>query len=155
MGFSFDQPNASRHGSRNQSQPMSEINVTPLVDVMLVLLIIFMVTAPLVSAGVDVDLPQNKAKQLVSDEKPIEISIDAAGQIYVGEMPVARDDFPATLSQLAQSNGDPAKARIFVRADQGLDYGLVMGVVSEVAAAGFVKVAFLSDPRTRGSEVKP
>lgn len=129
-------------------QPMSEINVTPLVDVMLVLLIIFMVTVPLVAKGVDVDLPQNTANQVVSDEKPIEISVDGTGQIFIGELPVARDNLGATLEQLAQSSGDPSKARIFVRADQSLDYGIVMGVVSQVAAAGFVKVAFLSDPRT-------
>lgn len=147
MGMSSD---SGRH--MKSPQPMSEINVTPLVDVMLVLLIIFMVTAPLVSAGVQVDLPQNKAKQVVSDQKPIEISIDGTGQIFVGEIPVARPNFSATLDQLAQGAGDPANARIFVRADRSLEYGLVMGVVSDVASAGFVKVAFLSDPRSVSAE---
>lgn len=133
-------------------QPMSEINVTPLVDVMLVLLIIFMVTAPLVSAGVQVDLPQHKAKQVVSDQKPIEISIDGTGQIFIGELPIARANFSATLQQLAQGAGDPANARVFVRADRALEYGAVMGIVSEVADAGFVKVAFLTDPRNPAPE---
>ena len=133
-------------------QPLSEINVTPLVDVMLVLLIIFMITAPLVAAGVDVDLPQNKARNLVSDQKPVEISVDGAGQIYIGENAVAAADLPASMAQLARQSGDPAQVRIFVRADRSLDYGLVMGVVTEVAAAGFVKVAFLSDPRQRQAD---
>lgn len=128
-------------------QPMSEINVTPLVDVMLVLLIIFMITAPLASAGVHVDLPQNKARQLTADQKPIEVSIDGAGQIYLGDIPVVRQNFGPSMAQLAASASDPENARIFVRADRTLDYGFVMGVVSEVSAAGFTKVAFLSDSR--------
>ncbi|WP_298164250.1 biopolymer transporter ExbD [Novosphingobium sp.] len=138
------------NGGGLRPQPMSEINVTPLVDVMLVLLIIFMVTAPLVAAGVDVDLPQEKAKQLVSDQKPVEISVDGTGQIFLGGIAVARSDFPATLQQLAQATGDPATTRIFVRADQALDYGFVMGIIADVSGAGFVKVAFLTDPRAPG-----
>lgn len=128
-------------------QPMSEINVTPLVDVMLVLLIIFMVTAPLIAAGVDVDLPQEKAREVVSDQKPVEISIDASGQIFVGDMALPRQDFAASMQQLAASSEDPEHTRIFVRADRKLDYGFVMGVIAEVADAGFTKVAFLTDPR--------
>lgn len=130
--------------------PLSEINVTPLVDVMLVLLIIFMVTAPLVSAGVNVDLPRNRAKQLVSDQKPVEISIDAAGKVYVSDALVPREQFGTTIQQLATASGDPASTRIFIRADKALGYGYVMGIVTEVSAAGFVKVAFLSDPRPEG-----
>ena len=133
-------------GGGVRPQPMSEINVTPLVDVMLVLLIIFMVTAPLVAAGVDVDLPQEKAKQLVSDQEPVEISVDGTGQIFIGGISVARGDFPAILQQLAQASGDPTKTRIFVRADRALDYGFVMGIVAEISGAGFVKVAFLTEP---------
>lgn len=147
-------PSGSLGGGR--PQPMSEINVTPLVDVMLVLLIIFMVTAPLVAAGVDVDLPRNKAKQLVSDQKPIEVSIDGSGQIYLGGIPIARENFAPSMQQLATATSDPAHARIFVRADQALDYGFVMGIVSEVSAAGFVKVAFLSEPRpVNGEKANP
>lgn len=140
-------PGQGRPGGLVSAPPMSEINVTPLVDVMLVLLIIFMVTVPLATAGVAVDLPQHKTKQIVSDQKPIEISVDGAGQIFVGEISVARENFAATLGQLALSAGDPSAARIFIRADQSLDYGFVMAITSEVAAAGFVKVAFLTDPR--------
>lgn len=143
----------NRHTSGSASRfsgQMSDINVTPLVDVMLVLLIIFMVTAPLVSAGVNVDLPQEKAKQLVSDQKPVEISIDGTGQIFLGEIPLSRGDFSASMQQLASASGDPSTVRIFVRADRGLDYGFVMSVISDVSSAGFVKVAFLTDPRAPG-----
>lgn len=143
-------PGTSGGFGAGKTQPISDINVTPLVDVMLVLLIIFMITAPLVAAGVDVDLPQNKAKQLVSDQKPVEVSIDGTGQIYLGDIPVARENFAPSMQQLASASGDPATIRIFVRADQALDYGFVMGIVSEIGAAGFVKVAFLSDPRPAG-----
>lgn len=135
-----------RGGGGFRALPISDINVTPFVDVMLVLLIIFMVTMPIASAGVDVDLPQNKSKQLASDLPPTEVTINATGQIFVGEVPVARADFGATLSQLAQSVADPTEARIFVRADKSLEYGFVMSIVSDISGAGFVKVAFLSDP---------
>lgn len=140
-----------RNGHHSRPQPMSEINVTPLVDVMLVLLIIFMVTAPLIAAGVDVDLPQEKAREVVSDQKPVEISIDASGQIFLGDLALPRQDFAASMQQLATASGDPEQTRIFVRADRKLDYGFVMSVITEVADAGFTKVAFLTDPRGPGA----
>ena len=142
--MAFHLQNSGRGISR--PTPISDINVTPFVDVMLVLLIIFMVTVPLATAGVDVDLPQNKSNQLAVDSPPVEISIDASGRIFVGEAPVSREDFASTLTQLAQSKGDPADARVFVRADRSLEYGVVMSIVSDISAAGFSKVAFLSKP---------
>lgn len=126
--------------------PISDINVTPFVDVMLVLLIIFMVTMPIASAGVEVDLPQNKSKQLASDLPPTVVTINATGQIFVGDIAVSRENFVPTLTQLAASVPSPADARVFVRADKSLEYGLVMSIVSDISGAGFVKVAFLSDP---------
>lgn len=141
-------------GGKGASKPqyLSDINVTPFVDVMLVLLVIFMITAPMMATGIKVDLPQARTQQLVADMEPIEISIDAAGQIYVGEALVAPDEFPTTLQQLAQASGDPTQMRVFVGADRSIDYGVVMGVVSQIANAGFIKVAFLSDSRMRDLE---
>lgn len=137
------------------AQPMAEINVTPLVDVMLVLLIIFMVTAPLASAGVQVDLPKTRAKAVVSDGKPLEISVDALGQVYIGPLPVSRADLGPSLAQLARSFDDPRTVRVFVSADASLDYGVVMGVVAQVSEAGFVKVAFLSRPARNPAGLEP
>ena len=135
----------SRRGRR---APMSEINVTPMVDVMLVLLIIFMVTAPLLVTGVPVDLPDSKAKALKTDDKPIQISMDAKGQLFIDKQVVAPSAFEAKLAALREARQDDA--RIYVRADRSLDYGRVMEVVGEVSAAGFKKVALVSEAkRTR------
>jgi len=124
---------------------LSEINVTPLVDVMLVLLVIFMITAPLVATGVKVDLPQARTRELASDQKPLVITMDAVGTVFIGDAPVAHEALGSTLRGLAQASGDPAQLRIFVRADRTIAYGTVMQFVAEIAAAGFTKVAFLSD----------
>ena len=123
--------------------PMAEINVTPMVDVMLVLLIIFMVTAPLLVTGVPVDLPDSKAPALKADDKPVQVSLDAEGKVYVDDA-AAGDDLPARLAALHGNRGDDV--RVFVRADRSLDYGRVMTVVGEVSAAGFRHVALVSSP---------
>jgi biopolymer transport protein TolR len=130
---------------RGKRAPMAEINVTPLVDVMLVLLIIFMVTAPLLVTGVPIDLPDSKAKALKSDDKPIQISIDAKGQVFIDQQRVAADALPARLAALREARADDA--RVYVRGDRALDYGRVMELVGEVSAAGFKKVALVSDGR--------
>ncbi len=135
---------AKRKGRR--AAPMSEINVTPMVDVMLVLLIIFMVTAPLLVTGVPVDLPDSKAKALKTDDKPIQITLDRGGQVFIDTLAVPPRALPAKLAALREARQDDA--RIYVRADRSLDYGRVMEVVGEVSAAGFKKVALVSDPRT-------
>jgi biopolymer transport protein TolR len=119
-----------------------------MVDVMLVLLIIFMVTAPLLVTGVPIDLPDSKAKALKSDDTPIQISMDAAGQVFVDKMKVPAAALPAKLAALREArSGAGDEARVYVRADKGLDYGTVMGLVGEVSAAGFRKVALISDSR--------
>jgi biopolymer transport protein TolR len=128
---------------RARRAPMAEINVTPMVDVMLVLLIIFMVTAPLLVAGVPVELPESKARALDQEEKPVEIALDAAGAIHVDAQPVASVDLPARLAAIARS-GKAGGPRIFLRADRSLDYGRVMGVIGEINAAGLRKVALVS-----------
>ena len=122
---------------------MAEINVTPLVDVMLVLLIIFMVTAPLLVAGVPVDLPDAKAQSLPQDQTPIQISLNAAGELFIDQQAIAPPALPAKLAALREARNDDA--RVYVRADRGLDYGRVMRIVGEINAAGFKKVALVSD----------
>ena len=129
---------------RGRRAPMAEINVTPMVDVMLVLLIIFMVTAPLLATGVQVDLPQSKAAALEQNQRPVAISIDRAGAIFVDDTPVPVEALGGRLQQVAASSREPGGPRIFLRADQGLDYGRVMMVMGEINRAGLHKVALVS-----------
>src|SRR4051812_2699748 len=126
---------------------MAEINVTPMVDVMLVLLIIFMVTAPLLVAGVPVDLPDSKAGALDQDAKPVQISLDRSGAIFIDERPVAAADLPARLARIAAR--EPGGPRLYLRADRGLDYGRVMAVMGEINAAGLRRVALVSTAEPR------
>ena len=134
-------------GRGRHKPPMSEINVTPLVDVMLVLLIIFMITAPLLVSGVPVDLPDTNAGALKQDTTPIQLSLNADGEIYIDEQLIPAEDLAAKLAAIrevrAGEGGDAP--RIYVRADTRLDYGRVMRVVGEVNAAGFRKVALVSE----------
>ena len=129
------------HGRRRT--PMAEINVTPLVDVMLVLLIIFMVTAPLLVAGVPVNLPDSRAKPLDQPQKPVQISLDAKGSLFIDEQPVALASLPGRLAAI------PAKGtqapQIYLRADRALDYGHVMTVMGELSRAGLTKVALVTN----------
>ncbi|OWV34732.1 protein TolR [Pacificimonas flava] len=137
---------SQRGGRRSRQAPMSEINVTPLVDVMLVLLIIFMITAPLLVAGVPIDLPDNRAAPLQSDDTPIQISVDEEGRIFIDEQEQQADSFAARLGAIYQARqGGPEEPRVYIRADRGLDYGLVMGVLGEVNRAGFRRVALVSE----------
>ena len=129
---------------RGRRSPMAEINVTPMVDVMLVLLIIFMVTAPLLTAGVQVDLPESKAAPLDQEREPVSISIDGQGAIFVDETPVAADMLGARLQQIRTSSAEDGGPRIFLRADRGLDYGEVMQVMGEINRAGLRRVALVS-----------
>jgi biopolymer transport protein TolR len=131
-------------GRRGRKMPMSEINVTPLVDVMLVLLIIFMITAPLLVTGVPVDLPDSKASALKPDDTPLQISLDAKGDVFIDDAKQSRDGLAAKLVALRGARSDDT--RVYVRADRKLDYGRVMGVVGDIAAAGFTHVALVSQP---------
>ena len=138
-----------RGNGNGRYRPMAEINVTPLVDVMLVLLIVFMVTAPLMTSGVNVDLPKTDAKPLNSDSEPLTVSIQADGKIYLQDNEI---DLPGLVTKLtAISSGDMTR-RIFVRGDKGIQYGLVMQVMATIAQGGFTKVALLAE-QTPG--VKP
>jgi biopolymer transport protein TolR len=131
-------------GQRTRRAPMAEINVTPMVDVMLVLLIIFMVTAPLLVAGVPVDLPDSKAGALDQEQQPVQISLDQAGGLFINEEAVAPDQLPVRLAAIAQSAREEGGPRIFLRADRGLDYGRVMQVMGEINNAGLRRVALVS-----------
>jgi biopolymer transport protein TolR len=129
---------------RGRRTPMAEINVTPMVDVMLVLLIIFMVTAPLLVAGVPVDLPDSKAGALDQERDPVQISLDSSGSVFVDQRPVPPEMLGAKLAQIAASSSESGGPRIFLRADRGLDYGRVMAVMGEIDRAGLRKVALVS-----------
>ena len=131
---------ARRPGRRRA--PMAEINVTPMVDVMLVLLIIFMVTAPLLVTGVPVNLPASKAGALDQHDKPIQVSLDAKGRIFVDDAEVAQGALADKLAWLAARGGQAPQ--VFVRADRALDWGRVMAVMGELNKAGLNKVALVS-----------
>ena len=130
-------------GRRGRRAPMAEINVTPLVDVMLVLLIIFMVTAPLLVAGVPVDLPESSAGALDQQKQPLEISIDADGSIFVGDQRVQEAELPAIFASRRAGDGGEGPP-VFLRADKDLDYGRVMRVMGELNRAGLNKVSLVT-----------
>ncbi len=129
-------------GGTGRYRPLAEINVTPLVDVMLVLLIVFMVTAPLMTSGVNVDLPKADAKQLNSDSEPLTVSINGEGKIFLQDQEVSTSELVSKLQAI--SSGDLAR-RIFVRGDRGIPYGEVMQVMATIAQGGFTKVALLAE----------
>jgi biopolymer transport protein TolR len=126
---------------------MADINVTPFVDVMLVLLVIFMITAPLMTAGVQVDLPKAKAKAISQqDNAPLEISLDNKGGIFMGEKRVTLETLGGMLGAIAAEAPD---RKVYIRADNKLDYGKVMNVMAAVNTAGFTKIALVTDPTMR------
>jgi biopolymer transport protein TolR len=131
-----------RRGSRRA--PMAEINVTPLVDVMLVLLIIFMITAPLLVAGVPVDLPESRAGALDQDAKPVQIALDGQGGIFIDDAAVSEAALPQRLAAIAAQPAPPEGRRIYLRADRSIDYGRVMRVMGELNRAGLNRVALVS-----------
>ncbi len=128
---------------RSRRTPMAEINVTPMVDVMLVLLIIFMVTAPLLTAGVPVNLPDARAKAIEQDAKPVAISLDKAGGIFIGETAVEPSALPDALTRIAARGGEKPP-QILLRADGALDYARVMRVMGELNRAGLNRVSLVS-----------
>ncbi|MBR0656577.1 protein TolR [Plastoroseomonas arctica] len=139
----------NRPGGRSRYRPMSEINVTPLVDVMLVLLIIFMVAAPLMTVGVPIDLPRTAAQPMAQETEPLTISVNTEGKIFLQETEVPLEGLVEQLrailaNQPAQAAGQPER-RIFVRGDRGINYGRVMEVMGTIATAGFTRVALLTE----------
>jgi biopolymer transport protein TolR len=138
-----------RGGKRGRYRPMAEINVTPMVDVMLVLLIIFMVTAPLLTTAVNVDLPKTAAAPTPQDDKPLTVSVNAQGQIYLQDEEVQLPDLINKLQAIAQNNPDK---KIFVRGDRGNSYGRMLEVMGTIYQGGFTKVALLTDPSGGNSQ---
>lgn len=128
--------------SRRQVRLVAEINVTPFVDVMLVLLVIFMVTAPLMTSAVEVDLPKTQAAQATGQDEPLIVSLNAAGKVFLQETEMEVDALVPRLQAITQNKPEQ---RIFVRADKSLPYGRVMEVMGTLSAAGFAKVALVSE----------
>ncbi len=123
---------------------MAEINVTPMVDVMLVLLIIFMVSAPLLTVGVPLDLPQTQAKSIDNDKEPLTLSVNLKGEVFLNDTQVAVDDLVPKLKAVTDARNG-LDERIFVRGDKKVDYGTVMKVMGRLSAAGFRKVALVTE----------
>jgi biopolymer transport protein TolR len=134
---------------RRRTRPMADINVTPFVDVMLVLLIVFMVTAPLLTVGVPVDLPKTKAQALGQDREPLSVTIRRGGTIYLQNTPIAEDDLVARLTAISQNGYDQ---RIYVRGDKSVDYGRVMEVMGLLSAAGFTHIGLVTDAAKHKSD---
>jgi biopolymer transport protein TolR len=129
---------------RRRAAVMAEINVTPMVDVMLVLLIIFMVSAPLLTVGVPIDLPQSQAKSLEQDKEPLTVSVNDKGQIFLQNSEIAADDLVAKMEAVAQARGGK-DARVYVRGDKRVDYGTMMKVMGRLSSAGFHRVALVTE----------
>lgn len=135
-----------RRSVKGRHQPMAEINVTPFVDVMLVLLVVFMVTAPLLTVGVPVDLPKSKANAIQGDDQPLAVSIDAEGRVFLQKAEVPLDELVPKLQAIT---GEAPDKRIFVRGDQSISYGRVMEVMGLINGAGFRRVALVAQqPRS-------
>jgi biopolymer transport protein TolR len=134
---------ANNRGGVGGIAPVSEINVTPMVDVMLVLLIVFMVAAPLMASGVKVDLPTSNAKPLTEEKPPIAVSLNAEGKLYVDKTEVSRATLVSTLTSAAE--GDKAR-RVNIRGDKALAYGKVIDTMGVINEAGFSKIALVSEP---------
>jgi biopolymer transport protein TolR len=133
---------AGRSRSKRGIQPMSEINVTPFVDVMLVLLIVFMVTAPLLTVGVPVDLPDTRARALNQDVEPLAVTVDVDGRVFLQNTPIEVVELVPKLQAIAANGYDQ---RIFVRGDQGVSYGKVMEVMGLLNSAGFRRIGLVTE----------
>jgi biopolymer transport protein TolR len=134
---------AGSNGRRRHAM-MAEINVTPMVDVMLVLLIIFMVSAPLLTVGVPIDLPQTKAKSLDQDKEPLALSVNEKGQVFLQNSEIKIDELVPKLEAITQARGG-YEERIYVRGDRKVDYGTVMRVMGRLSSAGFHRVALVTE----------
>ena len=133
-------PNNRRRSRKNN--PISDINVTPLVDVMLVLLIVFMVTAPLLTVGVPIELPKTTAKQMTDDNEPLTITIDKDSKIYIQEMEIDFDDLTEKLEAIGQSNFDQ---KIYINGDKDISYEVLMRVMAKISSSGYTSIGLVTD----------
>ena len=129
--------------NRSSKEPMSEINVTPFVDVMLVLLIIFMVTAPLLTVGVQVDLPETSADTLPEESEPLTLTINSKGEVFIQETKIEFDNLIKKVLAVSNNRTD---TRIYVRGDKTINYGRVLEIMGKLSGSGFTKVALISEP---------
>ena len=127
--------------ARRSRNLMSQINVTPFVDVMLVLLVVFMITAPLLTVGVPVELPKSTAPEITGEDEPLAVSIDAAGVIFLQDTEITLEELGPRLVAVTEQNPD---VRIFVRGDKAIDYGMVMSVMGALAESGFTNLALIT-----------
>ena len=143
MGAGLQSPGGGggRRRGRSRRQPMSEINVTPMVDVMLVLLIIFMVAAPLLTVGVPIDLPETRAKPMEGDTEPITISVKGDGEVFLQDTEISPDEVVPKLMAIAKNGYEE---RIYVRGDRDADYGTIMKVMGRISAAGFKRIGLVT-----------
>jgi biopolymer transport protein TolR len=155
MAASLQSSSSNRFRRGRGRRPLvAEINVTPLVDVMLVLLVIFMITAPLLSSTVEVDLPRTQAAQATGQDEPLIVSVNAQSKIFLQDSELGEDQLVARLRAITQNKPD---SRIFVRADKGLSYGRVMEIMGTISAGGFTKVALVTEtlqPPGRGGRAQ-
>jgi biopolymer transport protein TolR len=135
---------------RRRRPVMSEINVTPFVDVMLVLLIVFMVSAPLLTVGVPLDLPQSQAKSLDQDREPLTISVNVQGQVFLQNSEIKVDDLVTKLKAITDARGGGFDERVYVRGDKKVDYGTMMRVMGRLSAAGYHRVALVTEVEQGG-----
>ncbi len=140
MGMSLNRQGSSRR--RHSHRPMGEINVTPFVDVMLVLLIVFMVTAPLLTVGVPVDLPKTQAGQINADQAPLVVSLQKQGDIFLQDTQIDAENLVPRLKAISQENN---QVRIFVRGDKSVAYGEVLSLMGRIQSAGFERVALVAE----------
>ena len=139
---------SGRGGRRARREIMSQINVTPMVDVMLVLLIVFMVSAPLLTVGVPIDLPQSQAKSLDQDKEPLAVSVNLDGKVFLQNTEIPIDELVPKLKAIAEARGNAnggSDERIYVRGDKKVDYGTVMRVMGRLSSAGFHRVALVTE----------
>lgn len=146
-GFKLSSGRGGKGGRRARHKAVAEINVTPFVDVCLVLLIIFMISAPMLTSGVNVDLPQASADAVHEDDQaPIELSLNGDGAIFIGEQKISRDKLVDVIKGMTKESPD---RRIFIRADKALSYGQVMGTLGVLNEQGFKKVSLITQPTTK------
>jgi biopolymer transport protein TolR len=145
MGMNGTSAVESGRRHRRRRAVMSEINVTPMVDVMLVLLIIFMISAPLLTVGVPIDLPQSQAKSLDQDREPLTISLNVGGKVFLQNTEIGVEELVAKLKAISEARGSGFEERIYVRGDRKVDYGTVMRVMGRISGAGFHRVALVTE----------